>query len=117
MSRIDQLPKPARAPAGTTVLDGEGLFVVGVRGRTPAADRLADALGFIVETVPERSAVVAPNLFRSRWLLARGLISEAHRAFSRAIRQCRDAEEVATLRARYKPPRLTETALSTAMSP
>jgi len=112
----EQLRTPEDLPSGIVVHDYDGVFVVGVLGAAPAVDRLRDALGIIVDKLPDRSAVVAPHLFRSRLLLADGRIPEARLAFFRALQQCRSPEEAAIFTERYMRPKLAETALSNALS-
>ena len=99
----DLLPAPADPPPRVSVHDFTGLFLMELPGDTPAADRLMQGLAALNRDLPQRSALVAPNVYRGRYFHARGRDAEAQACFEAARRQCRNDAELLTLNRKYLP--------------
>jgi len=99
----DQLVTPSPRGDGWRVKDLHGLFVIGIFDTTPAAQRLVAGLEALAKPLPDGRGAVAAHVFRGRVLMADGQINRAHRAFSRAVRQCRHPHEVRILVEEFLP--------------
>ena len=94
---FDQLPTPAPTTTDTRVHSFSGLFIIELPPGEPAVARLIGGLAWLYEQVPDGRALIAPAIFRGRYLWARGDEREAAASFGVALRQCRSREEAAVL--------------------
>ena len=94
---VDLLSAPTDFPSHITVHGFNGLFLLEVRGRSPAADRLMEGLTLLYRDLPDGRSLVAPAYLQARFLLAKGDLAGARAAFETARRQCRNQAEVRLL--------------------
>ena len=90
----DLLSAPTDFPSHINVHDFNGLFLLEVRGRSPAADRLMEGLTLLYRDLPEGRSLVAPAYLQARFLLAQGDLAGGRAAFETARRQCRNETEI-----------------------
>lgn len=91
---VDLLSAPTDVPSHIAVHGFNGLFLLEVRGRSPAADRLMEGLTLLYRDLPDERSLVAPAYFQGKFLLAQGDLAGARAAFDTARRQCRNQAEV-----------------------
>lgn len=100
---VDLLSAPTDFPNHIAVHGFNGLFLLEVRGRSPAADRLMEGLTLLYRDLPDGRSLVAPALLQGKFLLSQGDLAGAREAFENARRQCRNQAEVRFLGNAYHP--------------
>lgn len=100
---IDLLSAPLDLPSHVAVHSFNGLFLLEVRGRNPAVDRLMEGLTLLYRDLPDGRSLVAPAFLQGKFLLSQGDLVGARAAFETARRQCRNQAEVRLLGNTFHP--------------